>query len=60
MNLGGAEMDKQKTEDQLYEEASRRVKEKKRFYSGLVTYAVVNAVLVVIWVLSGRGYPWFL
>lgn len=53
-------MDKQKTEDQLYEEATRRVKEKKRFYSGLVTYAVVNAVLVVIWVLSGRGYPWFL
>lgn len=53
-------MAKQKTEEELYKEASKRVKEKKRFYSGLATYAVVNAVLVVIWALSGRGYPWFL
>ena len=53
-------MTKQMSEDEIYEQASRRVKEKKRFYSGLTTYAVVNAVLVVIWVLSGRGYPWFL
>jgi hypothetical protein len=25
-----------------------------------VTYLIVNAVLIVIWALSGRGYPWFL
>ncbi|MHA2380538.1 MAG: 2TM domain-containing protein [Candidatus Thorarchaeota archaeon] len=48
------------SEDEIYEQARRKVKEKKRFYSGLATYAVVNAVLVVIWALSGRGYPWFL
>ncbi|MFC1942757.1 2TM domain-containing protein, partial [Chloroflexota bacterium] len=24
------------------------------------TYVIVNAVLVVIWALSGQGYPWFL
>ncbi len=53
-------MAKEPTEEQIYEEARRRVKDKKRFYGGLVTYAVVNAVLVVIWALSGRGYPWFL
>lgn len=53
-------MAKEPSEGQLYEEASRRVKERKRFYSGLATYAVVNAVLVVIWALAGRGYPWFL
>jgi len=53
-------MDKQKTEEQIYEEASKRVRAKRHFYSGLVTYAVVNAVLVIIWALSGRGYPWFL
>lgn len=41
-------MEKQKRAEQLYEEASKRVKEKKRFCSGLATYAVVNAVLVVI------------
>lgn len=53
-------MVKQKTEEEIYEEASKRVKEKKRFYNGLVTYLIVNAVLIVIWALSGRGYPWFL
>jgi hypothetical protein len=51
---------KQMSEDEIYEQAGKKVKEKKRFYSGLVTYLIVNAVLVVIWALSGRGYPWFL
>ena len=53
-------MVKQKTEEQIYEEASKRVKAKKGFYNGLVTYAIVNAVLVVIWALTGQGYRWFL
>jgi low affinity Fe/Cu permease len=53
-------MAKEPSEEQIYEEASKRVKEKKRFYNGLVTYLIVNAVLIVIWALSGRGYPWFL
>jgi hypothetical protein len=53
-------MEKEPSEEQIYEEASKRVKERKRFYSGLATYAAVNAVLVVIWALSGRGHPWFL
>ena len=53
-------MAKEPSEEQIYEEAARRVKERKRFYGGLATYAVVNAVLVVIWALSGRGHPWFL
>ena len=53
-------MVKQITEEQMYEEASKRVKDKKRFHGGLATYLIVNAVLVVIWALSGQGYPWFL
>jgi len=53
-------MTKQMSEDEIYEQARKKVKEKKRFYSGLITYLIVNAVLVVIWALSGRGYPWFL
>jgi hypothetical protein len=53
-------MTKQMSEEEIYEQARKKVKEKKRFYSGLVTYLIVNAVLVVIWALSGRGYPWFL
>ena len=48
------------TEEQIYEEATKRVKDRKRFYGGLATYLIVNAVLIVIWALSGQGYPWFL
>ena len=53
-------MAKPMTEEQMYEEAAKRVKDRKRFYGGLATYLIVNAVLVVIWALSGQGYPWFL
>ena len=53
-------MAKQLSEEQIYEEASKRVKEKKAFYGSLATYAIVNAVLIVIWTLSGQGYMWFL
>ena len=53
-------MPKQMSEDEIYEQASQKVRERKRFYGGLVTYLIVNAVLIVIWALSGRGYPWFL
>ena len=48
------------SEEQIYEEASKKVREKKHFYRDLVTYLIVNAVLVVIWALSVRGYQWFL
>ena len=53
-------MAQQMTEEQIYEEASKRVKAKKGFYSSLATYLVVNVVLIVIWALSGQGYMWFL
>ena len=53
-------MSKQLTEEQIYEEASKKVRDRKRFYGGLATYLIVNAVLIVIWALSGQGYMWFL
>jgi hypothetical protein len=53
-------MAKQLSEEQIYEEASKRVKDRKRFYGGLATYLIVNAVLVIIWALSSQGYMWFL
>lgn len=40
-------MAKQMSEDEIYGQARKKVEEKKRFYSGLATYALVNAVLVV-------------
>ena len=46
-------MAKQLSEEEIYEEASKRVRARKRFYGGLATYLIVNAVLIVIWALSG-------
>lgn len=46
--------------DEIYEEAKAIVKAKKDFYRDLITWAVVNTVLIVIWALSDRGSLWFL
>ncbi|HEY90854.1 MAG TPA: 2TM domain-containing protein [Dehalococcoidia bacterium] len=49
------------TEEQIYEEAKKRVKDKKEFYGNLGSWASVNTVLVIIWALTDAGgYPWFL
>ncbi|MCC7075590.1 MAG: 2TM domain-containing protein [Acidimicrobiia bacterium] len=46
-------------EDELYAEAKEYVGKQKALISYLGVYVVVNAALVVIWALSGGGYPWF-
>ena len=49
------------SEEEVYEEARKRVKAKKDFYGHLGAWVLVNVVLVVIWALSDfGGYPWFL
>ncbi|HJX13523.1 MAG TPA: 2TM domain-containing protein [Dehalococcoidales bacterium] len=49
------------TEEQIYEEAKKRVEEKRGFYGHLAAYIIVNAILILIWAYaSGRGFPWFL
>ena len=53
-------MDSTVSEQELREQAARRVKQKRQFYQGLFAYIVVNAFLVFIWWMSGAGYPWFL
>ena len=65
-------MAKDLSEEELYEEAKKRVKDKRRFYNHLGAYLVVNAILIVIWALSGdatnewsdygtwTGNKWFL
>lgn len=46
--------------EELYKLARQRVEEKKRFFSHLATYIVVNAALVLIWTITSHGgYPWF-
>ena len=46
------------SEQEIYEEARKRVKKKREFYSHLAAYLLVNTVLVVIWLLTWRGYMW--
>ena len=60
------------SEQEVYEEAKKRVKAKKDFYRHLGAYLAVNIVLIIIWVLSGdatrewigygdwTGNKWFL
>jgi hypothetical protein len=48
------------SEEQIYEEARKRVKAKKDFYTHLAAYICVNAFLIIIWAFaSGGGFPWF-
>jgi fatty acid desaturase len=53
-------MANQMDEEQIYEEAKKRVKAKKSFWSHFVFYAVVNVICFLIWAIGGGGYPWFL
>lgn len=49
------------SEDQIYEQAKKRVEEKKGFFIHLTVYIVVNIVLVLIWAFAvGGGFPWFI
>lgn len=51
----------QMSEQEIYQEAKRRVEEKKGFFIHFSVYILVNILLVIIWAFpSGGGYPWFL
>jgi len=49
----------QMTEEQIKEEAKRRVKAKRDFYGNLGAWAVVNIVLIIIWSLTNNGGHWW-
>ena len=54
-------MSKELSEDEIYEEAKKRVEAKKIFYGHFAAYVVVNILLVILWAVSSPGgYPWFL
>ena len=53
-------MTDQLSDEQIYEEAKLRVKAKKDFNGNLIAWAIVNVILIIVWALSGQGYPWFL
>jgi hypothetical protein len=57
------------SEQELFEEAKKRVKAKRGFYRHLLIYLAVNVVLIIVWALAGgtsigsgdwTGGKWFL
>jgi len=49
------------SEEQIYEEARKRVEAKQGFFIHLTVYILVNIMLVLIWAFaSGGGFPWFI
>ena len=49
------------SEEQIYEEAKKRVKAKKDFWGHFGAWATVNIILIIIWALTGNGSDlWFL
>jgi 2TM domain-containing protein len=46
------------TEDDLREQAIQRLKKKRDFRSHVFIYVAVNAMLVVIWAVTGSGFFW--
>jgi uncharacterized ion transporter superfamily protein YfcC len=46
------------TEGDRRKAAIARIENRRAFWQHLVTYVVVNTILVVIWAVSGAGYFW--
>ena len=54
-------MSKQMSENEIYEQAKKRVEAKKGFFIHLTVYIIVNIILVLIWAFAaGGGFPWFI
>jgi hypothetical protein len=47
-----------RTEDELREQAIERLKKKRDFRGHVFIYVAVNAMLVVIWAITGSGFFW--
>ena len=52
-------MSSRMSEEELYQQAKKRVEEKKEFYIHFAVYIAVNIMLVIIWAVTGDGFPWF-
>ena len=46
------------SEEELRKEALASIKRKRAFKQTAVTYVLVNALLIVIWAVSGAGFFW--
>jgi hypothetical protein len=57
--VGAAAYPGQEWEGSPQEIAERRVKQKMELWWHFGSYVIVNIFLVIVWALTGRGYPWF-
>jgi len=48
------------SEEEIYRKAREKVEEKKGFYVHFIVYIVVNILLIIIWAVTGAGFPWFI
>jgi hypothetical protein len=49
------------SEEEIYKLARKRVQDKKDFFTHLLVYIVINAMLVAIWAFTtSPGYRWFI
>ena len=49
------------SEEQIYEQAKKRVEAKRGFYIHFAIYVIVNILLILIWAFAAdRGFPWFI
>jgi len=48
------------SDEEIYKLARKRVEEKKGFFIHFTVYLCVNALLIIIWAVSGAGFPWFI
>jgi hypothetical protein len=46
------------TEEEIREMAIKAIKRKRDFWAHVAAYVIVNAFLVALWFLGGRGYFW--
>jgi len=46
------------TEEELRTEALKRLKDRRTLQGSVLSYAVVNGLLIAVWALTGRGYFW--
>ncbi|NOQ23202.1 MAG: histidine kinase [Candidatus Aegiribacteria sp.] len=46
-------------QDRSYEEARKRVQELRSFYRNLITYLIINTVLVIINLVTNPDHLWF-
>jgi fatty acid desaturase len=54
-------MSKQMSEEQIYEQAKKRVEARRGFFIHLIVYICVNIFLIIIWAFAaGGGFPWFI